>query len=210
MTATPFKRWLDRSAMLSYKARLCLHAFSAVGPALAWLRCERAAMDIRRAIGGQRSCCLLASSAVAQEGDKAIPKRPGPRDRDARRRLSALRQRLCGSDDAGRSDRCRSGPRNTMGSSENMPMLEAGQLDLGLVAGKSFYQALQGIGRPRAQTEDPDRDLSTPPACSRCARDSPYRTIAGSGRQARLPSAPRARAFRSWPLHAGRHRLEAG
>ena len=32
--------------------------------------------------------------------------------------------------------------RNTMGSSENMPMLEAGQLDLGLVAGESYYQAL--------------------------------------------------------------------
>jgi TRAP transporter TAXI family solute receptor len=39
-------------------------------------------------------------------------------------------------------------PRNTMGSSENMPMMEAGKLDLGLVAGESFYQALQGIGRP--------------------------------------------------------------
>ena len=38
--------------------------------------------------------------------------------------------------------------RNTMGSSENMPMLEAGQLDLGLVAGESYYQALEGIGRP--------------------------------------------------------------
>jgi uncharacterized protein len=38
--------------------------------------------------------------------------------------------------------------RNTMGSSENMPMMEKGQLDLGLVAGESFYQALQGIGRP--------------------------------------------------------------
>src|SRR3984957_9737826 len=38
--------------------------------------------------------------------------------------------------------------RNTMGSSENMPMMEAAKLDLGLVAGESFYPALQGVGRP--------------------------------------------------------------
>src|ERR1700761_4406750 len=37
---------------------------------------------------------------------------------------------------------------NTMGSSENMPGLETNKFDLGLVAGESYYQALQGVGRP--------------------------------------------------------------
>jgi uncharacterized protein len=41
-------------------------------------------------------------------------------------------------------------PRNTKGSTENVPLLEAGQLDLALVQGESAYEALNGIGRPRA------------------------------------------------------------
>ena len=41
-------------------------------------------------------------------------------------------------------------PRNTKGSAENVPLLEAGQLDLALVQGESAYEALNGIGRPRA------------------------------------------------------------
>src|SRR4051812_2931970 len=32
-------------------------------------------------------------------------------------------------------------PRNTKGSNENIPMLEQGQLDLGLVAGEPSYEA---------------------------------------------------------------------
>src|SRR5438034_7171369 len=39
-------------------------------------------------------------------------------------------------------------PRNTKGSNENIPLLEAGQLDLGLVAGEPSYEAFMGIGRP--------------------------------------------------------------
>src|SRR4051812_8722171 len=39
-------------------------------------------------------------------------------------------------------------PRNTKGSNENVPMLEQGQLDLGLVAGEPAYEAFMGIGRP--------------------------------------------------------------
>ena len=42
-------------------------------------------------------------------------------------------------------------PRNTKGSAENVPLLEAGQLDLALVQGESAYEALNGIGRPRAE-----------------------------------------------------------
>lgn len=41
-------------------------------------------------------------------------------------------------------------PRNTKGSTENIPLLEAGKLDLGQVTGEVTYEAIAGIGRPRA------------------------------------------------------------
>ena len=37
-------------------------------------------------------------------------------------------------------------PRNTKGSNENIPLLEAGQLDIALVAGEPAYQAFMGSG----------------------------------------------------------------
>jgi TRAP transporter TAXI family solute receptor len=40
--------------------------------------------------------------------------------------------------------------RNTKGSTENVPLLESGQLDLALVQGEVAYEALRGIGRPPA------------------------------------------------------------
>jgi len=40
--------------------------------------------------------------------------------------------------------------RNTKGSTENLPLLEAGQLDLGLVTGEVAHEALTGVGRPPA------------------------------------------------------------
>jgi uncharacterized protein len=40
-------------------------------------------------------------------------------------------------------------PRNTKGSAENIALLEAGKLDIGLVQGESYYEALNGIGRAR-------------------------------------------------------------
>lgn len=40
-------------------------------------------------------------------------------------------------------------PRNTKGSTENIPLLEADALDIALVAGEPAYEAFQGIGRPR-------------------------------------------------------------
>jgi uncharacterized protein len=67
-------------------------------------------------------------------------------------------------------------PRNTKGSSENIPMLEAGQLDLGLVAGESFYQALEGIGRPRVNLKILTAIYSSAGMFAVRA-DSPYRTI---------------------------------
>ena len=41
-------------------------------------------------------------------------------------------------------------PRNTKGSTENIPLLEADALDIALVAGEPAYEAFEGIGRPRA------------------------------------------------------------
>src|SRR5262245_53839928 len=41
-------------------------------------------------------------------------------------------------------------PQNTKGSTENVPLLEAGKLDLGLVQGEVAMEAFNGIGRPRA------------------------------------------------------------
>jgi TRAP transporter TAXI family solute receptor len=38
--------------------------------------------------------------------------------------------------------------RNTKGSAENIPLLEAGKLDIALVAGEPAYEAFAGIGRP--------------------------------------------------------------
>lgn len=38
----------------------------------------------------------------------------------------------------------------TKGSAENIPLLEAGALDLALVQGESAYEALKGIGRPKS------------------------------------------------------------
>jgi TRAP transporter TAXI family solute receptor len=40
--------------------------------------------------------------------------------------------------------------RNTKGSTENVPLLEAGQLDLGLVTGEVAHEAMTGVGRPPA------------------------------------------------------------
>jgi TRAP transporter TAXI family solute receptor len=41
-------------------------------------------------------------------------------------------------------------PQATRGSTENVPLLEAGRLDLALVQGEVAYEALSGVGRPPA------------------------------------------------------------
>lgn len=41
-------------------------------------------------------------------------------------------------------------PRNTRGSTENIPLIESGALDIALVTGEPLYEAVNGIGRPRA------------------------------------------------------------
>jgi uncharacterized protein len=67
-------------------------------------------------------------------------------------------------------------PRNTKGSNENIPLLEAGQLDIALVAGEPAYEAFMGIGRPRTNLKILVAIYSTP-GMFVVRADSPYRNI---------------------------------
>ncbi len=67
-------------------------------------------------------------------------------------------------------------PRNTKGSNENIPLLEAGQLDLALVAGEPAYEAFKGIGRPATRLKIFTAMYSSP-GMFVVRTDSPYRTI---------------------------------
>jgi uncharacterized protein len=53
-------------------------------------------------------------------------------------------------------------PRNTKGSTENIPLLEAGTLDIALVTGEPAYEAFAGIGRPRTELKILAAMYSTP------------------------------------------------
>jgi len=67
-------------------------------------------------------------------------------------------------------------PRPTAGSKENIPLLEAGQLDLGLVEGTAAYEALTGIGRSPAPLSVVAA-MYPSPGMFAVRADSPYRTI---------------------------------
>ena len=67
-------------------------------------------------------------------------------------------------------------PRNTKGSNENIPLLEAGQLDLALVTGEPSYEAFMGIGRPRTKLKILTAMYSSP-GMFVVRADSPYKTI---------------------------------
>src|SRR5258708_3195781 len=67
-------------------------------------------------------------------------------------------------------------PRNTKGSNENIPLLEAGQLDIGLVAGEPSYEAFMGIGRPPTKLKILTAMYSSP-GMFVVRADSPYKTI---------------------------------
>ena len=53
-------------------------------------------------------------------------------------------------------------PQNTKGSTENVPLLEAGKLDIGLVQGEVVHEAFAGIGRPPARLKIIAAMYSTP------------------------------------------------
>jgi uncharacterized protein len=67
-------------------------------------------------------------------------------------------------------------PRNTKGSTENIPLLEADKLDLALVAGEPAYEAFMGIGRPRTNLRILTAIYSNP-GMFVVRADSPYKTI---------------------------------
>jgi uncharacterized protein len=67
-------------------------------------------------------------------------------------------------------------PRNTKGSTENVPLLEEGKLDIALVQGEVAYEALAGIGRAPADLKIIAAMYSTP-GMFVVRADSPYRTI---------------------------------
>jgi hypothetical protein len=68
-------------------------------------------------------------------------------------------------------------PKNTKGSTENVPLLEAGSLDTGQVTGEVTYEAITGIGRPRANVKILSAMYSNT-GMFIVRADSPYRTNA--------------------------------
>ncbi|MGA7071871.1 TAXI family TRAP transporter solute-binding subunit [Bradyrhizobium sp.] len=132
-------------------------------------------MDIRRVIGAAL-ILLAAGSAVAQEGDKTISKT-----------TISLGTATPGGGFPLFGDNFASvmnaadptlviAPRNTKGSYENIPLLEAGQLDLGLVAGEPAYEAFKGIKRPVTHLKILVAMYSSP-GMFVVRADSPYKTI---------------------------------
>jgi TRAP transporter TAXI family solute receptor len=66
--------------------------------------------------------------------------------------------------------------RNTKGSTENVPLLEAGSVDIALVQGEVAHEAFNGIGRPPANLKIVAAMYSTP-GMFVVRADSPYRTV---------------------------------
>ena len=132
-------------------------------------------MNIRHAIGTALAL-LLAGSAAAQEGDKTIPKlnlvlATATQGGGFPLYGNAFAEVMMQADPTLSIQ-----TRNTMGSSENIPSLEASKFDLGLVAGESFYQALQGIGRPPLKLKVLTAIYGTAGMFA-VRGDSPYHTI---------------------------------
>ncbi len=68
-------------------------------------------------------------------------------------------------------------PRNTKGSNENIPLLEEGKLDLGLVTGEPSYEAFMGLaGRTKTNVKILTAMYSSP-GMFVVRADSPYKTI---------------------------------
>jgi uncharacterized protein len=119
---------------------------------------------------------LLASDAVAQQGDKTVQKltvvlATATQGGGFPLYGNAFAEVMMQADPTLAIE-----TRNTMGSSENIPALEANKFDLGLVAGESFYQALQGIGRPPLKLKVLTAIYGTAGMFA-VRGDSPYHTI---------------------------------
>ncbi len=83
-------------------------------------------------------------------------------------------------------------PRNTKGSTENIPLLEAGKLDIALVTGEPAYEAFAGIGRPRTELKILAAMYSTPGMPRRRAARASSRPMPAR-RHASAPSTPFSR-----------------
>jgi TRAP transporter TAXI family solute receptor len=135
---------------------------------------EGSNMNIARVVGA--ALLLLAGNAAAQDGGKAIQKTaislgtatPG----GGFPLYGNAFAEVMNAADATLSIE----PRNTKGSGENIPLLEAGQLDIALVAGEPSYQAFMGIGRPATRLKILTAIYSSP-GMFVVRADSPYRNI---------------------------------
>ncbi|MEA2881677.1 MAG: uncharacterized protein QOH32_933 [Bradyrhizobium sp.] len=120
---------------------------------------------------------LLAGSAAAQQGDKAIPKMtiilgtatPGGGFPLYGNAFAEVMNEV--------DPTLSIEPRNTKGSNENIPLLEESKLDIALVAGEPSYEAFMGLGgRPRTNAKILTAMYSSP-GMFVVRADSPYRTI---------------------------------
>ena len=68
-------------------------------------------------------------------------------------------------------------PRNTKGSNENIPLLEKGELDIGLVAGEPSYEAFMGFGGRSKTSARILTAMYSSPGMFVVRADSPYKTI---------------------------------
>jgi TRAP transporter TAXI family solute receptor len=68
-------------------------------------------------------------------------------------------------------------PRNTKGSNENIPLLESGQIDIGLVAGEPSYEAFMGLGGRSKTSAKILTAMYSSPGMFVVRADSPYKTI---------------------------------
>src|SRR6187401_1638216 len=119
---------------------------------------------------------LLAGSASAQDGVKAISKTTislGTATPGGGFPLygNAFAEAMNAADPALSIE-----PRNTKGSNENIPLLEAGSLDIALVAGEPSYEAFMGIGRAPTKLKILTAMYSSP-GMFVVRADSPYKTI---------------------------------
>lgn len=68
-------------------------------------------------------------------------------------------------------------PINTKGSTENVVLLNEGKLDIGLVTGEVTYEAISGIGRPKATNLRIINATYSQAGMFMVRADSPYKTI---------------------------------
>ena len=110
-------------------------------------------MKIARLLGV--ATLLIAASAAAQNGDKAISNPASKTTISFATATPGGGFPLYGNAFAevmNAADQTLSiEPRNTKGSNENIPLLEEGKVDIATVAGEPSYEAFMGIGRPRVE-----------------------------------------------------------